>query len=45
VFHANAPKHREILYTQCRYKDKENNESNQTEAVQKKAEIAKIEIN
>jgi hypothetical protein len=46
VFHANAPKNREILYIECRYKGKENNESNQTEAVQKKkAETAKTEIN
>lgn len=46
MFHANAPKNREILYIECRYKGKENNESNQTEAVQKKkAETAKTEIN
>jgi len=44
VFHANTPKNREILYIECRYKGKENNESNQTEAVQKKAEMAKKDI-
>ena len=36
----------EILYTESRYKGKENNESNQTEAVQKKkAELEKTKIN
>ena len=45
VFNANAPKNWEMLYTECRYKDKESNESNQTEAVRKKAEMAKKEIN